>query len=279
MTATRPISPPRRLPKHDIWLCFVLTLQLLFSGTAFAGDAEQAGYDYDKALALSQGAIGTRLGDHRFTSADGRTIGLDELRGKPLVVSMIYTSCYQICPMTTRHLASVVDKARATLGDDSFNVVLVGFDTAVDNPEAMRYFAARQGVADRGWYLLSGDAQTVGALSRDLGFRYFPSSNGFDHLIQASVIDAEGRVYRQVYGQVFETPLLVDPLIELVLGRPAPEQTLLDSIVARVKLFCTTYDPVRDGYYYDYSLFLGIFIGAVIILVTASFVYRELHKH
>ena len=256
-----------------------LALQWLIASAAFGAEVLQTSFDYDAALAESQAAIGRQLGNHRFTATDGRRIGLDELRGKPLVVSMIYTSCHQICPMTTQHLASVVAKARATLGDDSFNVALVGFDTAADTPEAMRFFGARQGVIGHGWQLLSADPATIAALSRDLGFQFFPASHGFDHLIQASVIDAEGRVYRQVYGQVFETPLLVDPLIELVLGRPAPDQSLLGGIIARVKLFCTTYDPVRDGYYYDYSLFLGILIGAVIILVTATFIFRELHKN
>ena len=33
--------------------------------------------------------------------------------GKPLVLSLLYTSCYHICPMTTRHLSKVVEKARA----------------------------------------------------------------------------------------------------------------------------------------------------------------------
>jgi protein SCO1/2 len=252
---------------------------LLFAPAAFAADTPLTPFDYDMALATSQAAIGNRVGNHRFRDAHGQTLELAQLRGKPLVVSMIFTSCHHICPMTTQHLAKVVDKAQTTLGDDKFDVALVGFDTAVDNSEAMRYFAARQGVADKGWHLLSGDAEAIAALSRDLGFQFFPSSSGFDHLIQASVIDADGRVYRQVYGQVFETPLLVDPLIELVLGRPAPEQTFFDSLVQKVKLFCTTYDPVRDGYYLDYSLFLGILIGAVIILATATFIYRELHKH
>jgi protein SCO1/2 len=251
----------------------------LLATTAFATDSPQAPFDYDAALATSQAAIGNRVGNHRFLDANGQPFDFARLRGKPLVVSMIFTSCYQVCPMTTQHLARVIDKARATLGENKFNVALIGFDTAVDDPAAMRYFAARQGVADDGWHLLSGDAETVAALSQDLGFQFFPSSNGFDHLIQASVIDADGRVYRQVYGQVFETPLLIDPLIELVLGRPAPEQTFFDSLVQKVKLFCTTYDPVRDGYYLDYSLFLGILIGGVIILATATFIYRELHKH
>ncbi|HKJ53399.1 MAG TPA: SCO family protein [Gammaproteobacteria bacterium] len=253
---------------------------LLYAPAASAhGDTAAPGFDYDRELAASQAAIGTRVGNHRFVDSDGQPFDFARLRGKPLVVSMIYTSCHQICPMTTRYLASVVDKARATLGDDSFNVALVGFDTAVDDPAAMRFFAARQGVAGKGWYLLSGDADTVAALSRDLGFRFFPSSNGFDHLIQASVLDADGKIYRQVYGQVFETPLLVDPLIELVLGQPAPRQTFFAGLVQKVRLFCTTYDPVRDGYYIDYSLFLGMLIGAVIILATATFVYRELRKH
>ena len=90
------------------------------------------------------------------------------------------------------------------------------------------------------------------------------------------MIDADGLVYRQVYGQVFETPLLVDPLIELVLGRNPPEQPLLENLVDKIKLFCTTYDPVRDGYYFDYSLFLGMLIGGSIIIFTAVVVIRGL---
>ena len=231
-------------------------------------------FDYDQALATSQAALGTQVGDYRFNDTDGEVLTLGQLRGKPLVLSMVYTSCYQICPMTTRHLSKIVQKARTALGDDSFAIAVVGFDTAVDTPDAMRYFGAKQGISDHGWKLLSADPQTIKTLSQDLGFLYYPSSNGFDHLIQATVIDAEGRVYRQVYGQVFDTPLLVDPLIELVLGRKAPEQPLLANLVSKIKLFCTTYDPVRDGYYFDYSLFLGMLIGATIILFVGTVVVR-----
>jgi protein SCO1/2 len=191
---------------------------------------------------------------------------------------MVYTSCYQICPMTTRFLSEVVDKARTALGDDSFAVAVVGFDVHVDTPAAMRYFASKQGIDDKDWQLLSGNSSAVEQLASDIGFQYLPTSNGFDHLIQATVIDAEGRVYRQVYGQVFETPLLVDPLIELVLGSSPSEQPLLANLVDRIKLFCTTYDPARDGYYFDYSLFIGMLIGGSIIVFTAVIVVRGLHN-
>ena len=247
------------------------------STTSIAGnDLENSTFDYDQALAVSQAAIGRTVSDVEFTSADGRRLTLGELRGKPLVLSMVYTSCYQICPMTTRFLSGVVDKARAALGEDSFAVAVVGFDVEVDNPAAMQYFANKQGISDKGWQVLSASSSAVEALAGDIGFQYFASSNGFDHLIQATVIDAEGRVYRQVYGQVFDTPLLVDPLIELVLGRSPPEQPLLDNLVSKIKLFCTTYDPVRDGYYFDYSLFIGMLIGGSIIVFTGVIVVRGL---
>ena len=258
-------------------LALILQLALLPMVQANAPAGEPA-FDYDEALAASQAAVGNRLGAYRFVDTTGKTVTLEQFRGKPLVVSMVYTSCYQVCPMTTRHLSSVVDKARAALGGDSFAVALIGFDTAVDTPDAMRYFAARQGVAASGWSLLSTDPNTVAELSRDLGFLFYPSSNGFDHLIQATIVDGEGRVYRQVYGQVFDTPLLVDPLLELVLGRAAPQQPLLANLINRVKLFCTTYDPARDGYYFDYSLFVGMFIGATIIGIAGAVVVRGLRN-
>ena len=238
-------------------------------------DAGKAVFDYDSALAISQGALNNQVGDYSFTNAAGERVSMADFRGKPLVISMIFTSCYQICPMTTRHLSKVVDKARDTLGEDSFEVAVIGFDTRVDTPDAMQYFANKQGISHKRWNLLSIGGEDIDVLSKDLGFIYYPSSNGFDHIIQATIIDADGKVYRQVYGQVFETPMLVDPLIELVLGRPKPAQSFLSTLSDKIKLFCTTYDPVRDGYYFDYSLFLGILIGGTIIVITIIILVRE----
>jgi len=239
---------------------------------------EKPTFNYDVALKTSQSAIGKQLGDHVFTNTHGEKVSLDDFRGKPLVISMVYTSCYQICPMTTRHLSNVIEKARDTLGDESFNVAVIGFDTQVDTPDAMQYFANKQGISDKNWQLLSIDEENLASLTKELGFLYYPTSSGFDHLIQATVIDADGKVYRQVYGQVFDTPLLVDPLIELVLGRPQPEQSFLFNLGNKIKLFCTTYDPRSGGYYFDYSFFVEIFVGVTVILSIIIFMRRELRK-
>jgi len=281
-----PLHRCRRLADYIAAMMLTLSLALSFNADAHSEPgavdsvSAQPGspFDADAALAVSQAVIGRQLGDHALIDSAGAPASLESLRGKPMVVSLVYTSCYQVCPLTTRHLSEMVDKARAALGTDSFNVVLVGFDTPVDTPAAMRYFADQQGISDKGWHLYSGDKAAIDALASDLGFLYFPAAHGFDHLLQTSIIDAEGRVYRQVYGQLFETPLLVEPLIELVLGRAAPKQPLWSGLFSKIKLFCTTYDPARDGYFFDYSLFLGMLIGGSIIIFAGTIVVRGLQR-
>lgn len=258
----------------------VLAVALLGLDPAAAEQPSPSGAEFDsrRALEVSQEALGRRLADYSFTTSTGETRSLGSLRGKPLVLSLVYTSCYHVCPMTTQYLAKVVRKAREALGAESFRVATIGFDTEHDNPDAMRQFARNQGVAGSDWLLLSADQDTARALMRDLGFTYVTSVRGFDHIIQATVVDAEGEIYRQVYGEVFETPQLVEPLKDLVLGRPRAGAPILEGLFDRIRFFCTTYDPARDAYRFDLSIFISLIIGFLVLGLTAWFALRELWR-
>jgi len=178
-------------------------------------------YDKDSALTISQAAIGTRLDNYRLRDAHGQAFDLNQFRGRPLVVSMIYTSCHHVCPMITRNLVDNVDVAREALGDDAFSVVTIGFDWKVDSPERMRQFAVQQGAAGLpNWRFLAADATTIDALGENLGFLFYPSAKGFDHLAQTTIVDRNGVIYRQLYGVDITTQALVEPLKELVFDTP-----------------------------------------------------------
>jgi protein SCO1/2 len=241
-----------------------------------AQDVQQAvSYDSDAAIAISQAAIGRELADYPLHDQQGQLVNLSDYRGKPLLISMIFTSCHHVCPAITRHLATAVDAAREALGDDSFQVLTIGFDTAVDTPEAMRVFARKQGVDDPHWAFLSGPAEVIDPLVDNIGFVYFPSPRGFDHINQVTIVDRDGIVYRQAYGAEFDLPWLVEPLKELVYNRPqhgAPPGT---SLLNRIKLFCTVYDPNTGRYKFDYSLFVGIGVGALMVLSILAWLLLE----
>jgi protein SCO1/2 len=234
----------------------------------------QTQLDRDEALRFSQTALGRQVsGEYRFTDIEGRSVALGGLRGSPVVVSLIYTSCYHTCPLVTEYLAEVVAMARQALGESSFRVLTIGFDTANDNPVRMRQFARERGIDDPLWQFLSADAPTLAALASDLGFTYVASAKGFDHLAQATVLDREGRVYRQVYGDRFPAPALVEPLKELVFATP-PQAGLVESLVNEVNLFCTVFDPSTGRYRYDYSIFVGAFVAFTCMAAVAVLLVR-----
>jgi len=241
-----------------------------------AGSAIAAtGYDHDDSLAFSQAAIGRELAGFTLRDTDGQPFDLDQLRGKPLVISMIYTSCHHVCPAITRNLGDTIDVAREALGEDAFAVISVGFDWRVDTPERMRQFASGLGLADvPNWHFLATDAGVVEQLSDNLGFIFYPSAKGFDHLSQATVVDAEGKIYRQVYGVDVETTALVEPLKELVFDTPR-SAGFLEHWISTFRLFCTVYDPNSDRYRFDYSIFMAIIVGVLSLGLVAFFIARE----
>ena len=138
----------------------------------------------------------------------------------------------------------------------------------------MRAFARAQGVDRPNWRFLSGDAGTVEALAEQIGFIALPRAAGLRSLALTTVVDQEGRIYRQIYGGVFEAPAVVEPLKELVFGRRS-DWTSLEGLVNRVRLFCTLYDPRTGGYRFDYSPFITMAIGLVALAGVGGFALRE----
>lgn len=226
------------------------------------------------AIAASRAAVGRMLGNHALTASDGRAVRLAELRGRPLVVNMVYTSCPDFCPTLTTNLAPHVRTAREVLGLGKFLVLTIGFDATVDKPARMRAYANMLGLGDPEWLFLSTDAATAAALAADLGFTYRRTAAGYDHSAQTTIVDAAGRVHRQIYGTDYAAPALVEPLKSLVLGSTEPAEGVVQ-LLDRVRIWCTIYDPRTGRYRLDYSLILSIVLGTACFTGFGIYLARE----
>ena len=224
-----------------------------------------AALDEKEALRVSQAAIGTQLGEHVFRDSEGREVRLSALRGQPLVVNFVYTGCFQVCPAATQFLSRSVAEAERALGPGKFRVATIGFNLPFDTPQAMKQFARKLGTRSSNWLFLTPDAATLPQLLADFGFRFEQTVSGFDHVLQASIVDGDGRVYRQLYGESFAAPQFVGPLLELTSRTPPAGG--LESYIEQVKLLCTVYDPASGRYRVNYAIVIELFVGASIFLV------------
>jgi protein SCO1/2 len=226
------------------------------------------------AIELSQSVIGKQVADYAFTDSRGQPRRLAEYRGKPLLVNFVYTGCSQVCPITVRFLDKAIAQARRALGQNSFAVATIGFNQPFDTPQAMHAFAVQHGIVDPGWDFLSPASGTINALTREFGFTWYATPKGFDHMTQVTVLDAEGRIYRQIYGASFDAPALIEPLKQIITGAPAPPGDWR-AMLQKVRLFCTVYDRSSGRYRLDYSLFVGIAIGVTILGAGITSLLRE----
>jgi protein SCO1/2 len=240
-----------------------------------AGGARAAlpALDEREALAAGEAAIGRMVPDRiELLDRQGRPLTLAAYRGKPLLVSFIYTGCFQVCPTQTRALHEAVKGLDTLLGAHQFNVVSIGFNQPFDAPDAMRSFALQQRIDYRNWEFLSPPREQVETLTRAFGFRYVATPAGFDHVLGVTVVAPDGRIHAQVYGERLRADQLGAPLRQLILDAPpSPQASALAGVIERVRILCTVYDPDTGQYRYDYKLIFELIGGA--LFFVSVFVY------
>jgi protein SCO1/2 len=255
-------------------LCLFLVL-LAPAVVQASSHGSDLGLDREQALRTSQAALGRKIADHTLLDREGRPVRLSSYRGKPLLVSFIYTGCFQVCPTTTRSLQETVEGLQKTFGTNQFNVVSIGFNQPDDSPQALKAFAAQYRINQPSWEFLSPSMATVGPLARDFGFVYEATPAGFDHVLQVSLVDAQGRIVRQVYGESIRPGDIGEPLKLLLNGTPVEPSLALESLMDRVRILCTVYDPKTGQYRVDYTLPIQIAGGITFLIAMLVFFLNE----
>jgi protein SCO1/2 len=124
----------------------------------------------------------------------GRSFDLSAYRGRPLLVSMFYTSCQYVCPMliealqATQNAVATDEKARPP-------VLIVSFDPERDTVEVLRQAATSRGLDAAHWSLARTDAPSVRKLAAVLGIQYRALKGGdYNHTTALLLVDADGRI-------------------------------------------------------------------------------------
>ena len=91
----------------------------------------------------------------------------DVIKGRMVVISFIYTSCTDICPLTTARLGQVADELGDAVGRDVF-FVSITVDPKNDTPAKLKAFAQAFHLGP-GWIFLTGTMADIRAINAKLG--------------------------------------------------------------------------------------------------------------
>ncbi len=147
----------------------------------------------------------------------GRSLSLAALKGKPVLVDFIYTSCTGPCPTLTAKLGSVAKRLGADLGR---NVVLVSItlDPEHDRPAELSDYARKQQADDKGWLFLTGSpAQIERVLAAYKLRRQREADGSVTHMVATFLLGPDGHQVRQ-YNGLEVRPETVAADVERLLG-------------------------------------------------------------
>ena len=155
-----------------------------------------------------------------LTAADGPPVALAGLRGTVVVVTFIYASCADTCPLLTAKLVGVQrrlgprDAARARF-------VAITVDPARDTPEALRHYGAAHGARPPAWAFLTGTPAEIDEVTRRYGvYRSRNPAGDVDHTFLTSLIDRDGVLRVQYMGVRFDPGEFLRDLRSLLAERP-----------------------------------------------------------
>ena len=102
---------------------------------------------------------------------DGKTVRFydDLIKGKIVIISFIYTSCTDICPLTTARLSQLEDRLGDALGRDVFMISMT-VDPKRDTPEKMKEFSSAFQTRP-GWTFVTGALEDIRAINYKFGER------------------------------------------------------------------------------------------------------------
>jgi protein SCO1 len=124
--------------------------------------------------------------DFTLSDEDGKPISLRQYRGKVVVLTFMYSTCQDTCPVTATTIRGALDD----VGHD-VPTLAVSVDPANDTRDSAEAFLVKRGLSGGRMHFLLGTRAQLAPIWHAYGIQ--PQGNGFEHTARVLVIDKDGR--------------------------------------------------------------------------------------
>lgn len=161
--------------------------------------------DYKPATIYHVPAAGDAVPDFKLRNQEGRTIHLNQFRGKDLLITFIYTRCPlpNFCPLVTRNFARIERQVSADPNlRGKTHLLCVSFDPEHDTPERLKsygeqYIGSDAKAAFANWDFAVADKPVLMEMAKffDVGITNEPDQT-ITHTLSTTLIGRDGKVIK-----------------------------------------------------------------------------------
>lgn len=152
------------------------------------------------------------IDDFALTDQNGKRMAFRELRGKPLVINFMYTSCPDVCPLLTASLKILRNHMKPAEATD-IRFLSITTDPEVDSPKVLKAYSKRHKADAPNWSWLTGKARELGPVWQGFGVSVKRLARGLiEHTTLTVVADARGYMRYAYFGSAPDPAVLLKDL-------------------------------------------------------------------
>jgi protein SCO1 len=150
--------------------------------------------------------LGEEVPDFSLLNQDNKPIHIRQYRGKPLLLTFIYTRCPlpDYCPRTSKNFSDIRRELRSLPATTiQPHLLTISFDTDFDTPAVLRSYAGRymNPVDYRDWEFASGSSDEIKKITGYFGLSYWKESGQITHNLVTALIGPNGKLVRLYKGK------------------------------------------------------------------------------
>src|SRR5450755_10205 len=191
-------------PGDHIHATLVMTDHAEIQDISFAHESD-TGNDGTTNLRIPE--IGDDVPDFTLVNQSGKTIHLDQFRGKPLLLTFIYTRCPvpDFCLLMSSNFSAVLKELQKNPTACAKSQLLsISIDPNYDTPSVLRSYGNKYaGDVDpdfRHWQFACGSPEQVRKAADFFGLSYNEKQGQIVHTLQTVVIGADGKIAKVYTG-------------------------------------------------------------------------------
>jgi protein SCO1/2 len=158
--------------------------------------------------------------DFVFVNQSGKTVRLNQFRGKPLLLTFIYTRCPvpDFCPRMSSNFAEVLEHLQANpAAFDKAQLLSVSIDPQFDKPTILHDYGTRYaGSVDpkfAHWQFVTGSPEEVRKAADFFGLSYNQNEGQIVHTLRTVLIGPDGKIVRVYSGNQWKPSEVANDLV------------------------------------------------------------------
>lgn len=155
-------------------------------------------------IEIGRRMVNTAVSDFKLTDQDGRPFQFAAARGKVILVTFVFTTCPDVCPLFTANFAAIQRQLEGRKVKD-YLMLTITTDPERDSAAVLKDYAGRFKADFKHWSFLTGTRAELSKVWKFFGVNVTKTKSGqVQHTSFTTLIDRQGKRRVDYYGDKWQ---------------------------------------------------------------------------